>query len=475
VTEVRPEIEPLLADLKSDKQLPRGAEEAVRRAIAESPYLNNLLANAAKEGQVERIAISYGHHNGGHFQDATKDSPPTIFVSASNFKRFRHAELVDRLTEVLGHETMHGVLSDERGKALAEFKNTYADELEAAHASRSGTVNLTEPVRKFLEKGRQDEALSEVSGLRAMDSRLRHLHPSLGDGELESLLAERSLSRCIRTDGDSRALAQGVSYEALSNRPDGTSVQLTKGVEQCFYDGKGSLGRFGDSDYRNYYGTYPLSVIGSGHAYLTEVRKAPDIRIDLHELGLDPKQLERNGLNFGGAKELAVADYGKNGLGWVQLRNTGSASVTAPPIAEVPERAATTSALSTSDQTLLDQIGSKVGQLDQANGRTFDETSERMSASLLAAAKDAGITQADHVVLSKQTATSPAAQNIFVVQGDLADPAALRIHLATADAAQRPVQESMSQVEAIGQRQVREQAADMQRTQDQQRVSAPSL
>lgn len=33
-------IEPLLADLRSDEHLPHGAEEAVRRAIAESPYLN---------------------------------------------------------------------------------------------------------------------------------------------------------------------------------------------------------------------------------------------------------------------------------------------------------------------------------------------------------------------------------------------------------------------------------------------------
>ncbi|WP_313206889.1 XVIPCD domain-containing protein [Stenotrophomonas sp.] len=125
---------------------------------------------------------------------------------------------------------------------------------------------------------------------------------------------------------------------------------------------------------------------------------------------------------------------------------------------------------------MLDQIRGKVESLDKANGRSFDETSERVSASLLAAAKNAGITQADHVVLSKQTPNSPAAQNIFVVQGDMSDPAALRTHMVTAEAAQRSVQDSMSQVEAIGQRQAREQPTEMQRSQEQQqRASQPSL
>ncbi|MEN5274033.1 hypothetical protein [Stenotrophomonas lactitubi] len=34
----------------------------------------------------------------------------------------------------------------------------------------------------------------------------------------------------------------------------------------------------------------------------------------------------------------------------------------------------------------------------------------------------------------------------------MSDPAALRTHLATADAAQQPVQENLKQVEAIGRR-----------------------
>lgn len=473
---IEPSIERLLAELGSDKNSPRGAEEAIRNAIAKSPYLNHLLANAIDDGKIGRLAISHGQHNGGHFQDATKDSPPTIFISASNFEDRKGDLLEERLTEVLGHETMHGVLSKERNDALSKFNSAYAEELTAAHDSRSESIDLTEPVRRILDSGRQHEALSEISGLRGLDSRLRNLNPSLNEIEAEKQLVEKSRSRCISDDGKHRALAEGVSYEALARRPNNEGVQLTKAVEQCFYDGKGTLGQHGDSDYRNYYGTYPLSVIGTGHSFLAEDRKAPAIRIDLKELGLDPKQLERNGLDLGSAKELAVGDFGKDGLGWVHLKNTGSASIASPPIVEPIQPPTAATALGAADQRLLGQIRSKVELLDKAHGRAFDETSERISASLLVAAKEAGISQADHVVLSKQTAHAPAAHTIFVIQGEISAPTAVRAHLPTTEAAQRSVQESMSRLESLGQRQPQEQALEMQRQQEQQqRGAVPSI
>jgi hypothetical protein len=74
----------------------------------------------------------------------------------------------------------------------------------------------------------------------------------------------------------------------------------------------------------------------------------------------------------------------------------------------------------------------------------------------------------DHVLLRERTKDLPAAQNIIVVQGDPKDPAKLRAHMPTAEAAQHPMQESFNQVEAINQRQVQEQSVEQQRTQEQQ-------
>lgn len=471
-------VEPLLSQLPQDPRLPKGAESIIRQAIVESPYLHALLGNAAGEKQIGAIRVSYGEHNGGHFETGQNGQPGTVYISATNFTQWSGNARLGLITEVLGHEGMHGVLTSYRQDALAEFNLAYGNAMTQAYRNFDERVDVTEPVRQYLDGGRREEAMAEISGLRALNSRNRNLSPDASEAELERQLAQDSTSRCIDRSGRAPQLAAGITYEDLTKGPYQDGPRLTPAVERCFYDGSGTLGRNGDSDYRNYYGTSPISSIAQGYEGLWRGRAPAEIRVDLHELGLDPRQLERNGLDLGNAKVFPIIDLGKEGYGRIELNNT--ADLTQRPRDKsdraVGDAAAAVPRLSPDDQALLNQIRSKVEILDKANGRTFDETSERMSASLLASAKDAGITRADHVVLSRQTANSPAAQNIFVVQGDMSDPAALRTHMATADAAQRPVQESLGQVEAIGQRQAHEQATEMQRTQEQQqRASSPSM
>ncbi|WP_340137205.1 XVIPCD domain-containing protein, partial [Xanthomonas citri] len=234
------------------------------------------------------------------------------------------------------------------------------------------------------------------------------------------------------------------------------------------------IGPHGDSDYRNYYGVNPISHIAQNYAHLAHDRQPPEVRIDLKSLGLDPRQLERNGLELGPAKTFNILDLGKDGYGMVQLRNAGTRGVSSPNLAapNEPGRALTPAEAGHPDHAMHQQIRSKVEQLDAANGRTFDATSERMTASLLTLAKDNGLTRVDHVLLSEKTRDSPAAQTLFVVQGDPKDPAMLRAHMPTADAAQRPVQESFTQLESVNQRLAQERTQDLaveqQRSQEQQ-------
>lgn len=469
-------IEPLLAGMSDDPRLPAGAEESIRQAIAGSPFLSRLIANAATNQQIGRIAISYGEKNAGHFQDGEDGKPGTIYLSASTFNLWVGNPRISVLTEILGHETMHGILTEHRAQALTQFSYSYRDAMDAAYRSRDETVDLTGPVRTYLDRARQEEAMAEVTGLRALSSRIAQENPTATPIEREHALIAESSSRCIDKAGDSRRFAPGLSYHALSERHPDTEEHLTKAVEKCFHDGKGSLGKHGDSDYRNYYGVAPISSVAQDYAHQAKGRQPPEVHIDLRELGLDPRQLERNGLHLGDAKVFPIVDFGKNGFGRIELNNTGS---TLEKSGSQPNRALagdSTTPLSPADQTLLDQIRDKVGELDKANGRHFDAASERMSASLLAAAKDAGLTRADHVLLSNQTPTLPAAHNLFVVQGDPANPASLRAHVPTAEAAQRPVQDSLDQVTAIGQRQAQEQTQDLQQTQErQQRAASPSL
>jgi len=95
------------------------------------------------------------------------------------------------------------------------------------------------------------------------------------------------------------------------------------------------------------------------------------------------------------------------------------------------------------DHRLLTQLNSKVAELDAANGRTFDATSERISASLLALAKQNNLSRVDHVLLSRRTEDNAAAENIFIVQGDRDDPAHLRASMPTEVAAKTAVDESL--------------------------------
>ncbi|WP_049457899.1 XVIPCD domain-containing protein [Stenotrophomonas maltophilia] len=101
------------------------------------------------------------------------------------------------------------------------------------------------------------------------------------------------------------------------------------------------------------------------------------------------------------------------------------------------------------DHALYQQIREGVEELDAKHGRSFDVTSERMTASLLVLAKDNDLSHVDHVLVSNATAMHPAGHTLFVVQGEASDPAHLRASMPTAEAAQTPVEESLLQFDSV--------------------------
>lgn len=102
------------------------------------------------------------------------------------------------------------------------------------------------------------------------------------------------------------------------------------------------------------------------------------------------------------------------------------------------------------DYALHQQIRQGVAALDEKHGRPFDAISENLTASLTVKAREQGLERADHVLLSNATASQPAGHNIFVVQGDPADPTHLRAGMPTAVAAQTPMVESLQQLAIVG-------------------------
>ncbi|CAE6730295.1 Smlt3024 family type IV secretion system effector [Xanthomonas arboricola] len=99
------------------------------------------------------------------------------------------------------------------------------------------------------------------------------------------------------------------------------------------------------------------------------------------------------------------------------------------------------------DYALLQQVRAGVNAIDAQAGRTPDENSERLIASVMTLARQNNLDRADHVVLSQQTTDSPAGRNVFVVQGELNNPAHLRAHMPTDVAVQTPVEQSLQRLE----------------------------
>lgn len=121
------------------------------------------------------------------------------------------------------------------------------------------------------------------------------------------------------------------------------------------------------------------------------------------------------------------------------------------------------------DHPLYEQIRGGVAALDAEYGRSFDATSERMTASLLVLAKDSDLQRVDHVLISTATARNPAGHTAFLVQGDLNDPLHTRASMPTMQAVQTPVEHSLQAYETASQQaQEREMSRALAQQNDQQ-------
>ncbi len=121
---------------------------------------------------------------------------------------------------------------------------------------------------------------------------------------------------------------------------------------------------------------------------------------------------------------------------------------------------------------LYRQVREQVEKLDQSLGRTYDDTSERLTSSLMVLAKENGMQRVDHVVLSNQVGDHRPGFNVFVVQGELDNPAHRRAVMPTEQAVTTPHEESLERLDVLLEHdRQQEQQANLQRQQDQERIN----
>lgn len=112
---------------------------------------------------------------------------------------------------------------------------------------------------------------------------------------------------------------------------------------------------------------------------------------------------------------------------------------------------ASPAALDEAPHPLLGQSRDAVRRLDESLGRTYDEASDRMAASLAHLAGKNGFDRIDHVVLSNATQTVQKGENAFVVQGGLTDATNRVAYMKTQDALATPAEQSLERLAQVAQ------------------------
>ena len=199
----------------------------------------------------------------------------------------------------------------------------------------------------------------------------------------------------------------------------------------------------------------------------------PQMTINLSHSKLTEKLMEENGINLGTNAQpqpyydssiqppaLHHFDHTATTHAHVPIAAREAESIDAPTLKTVEAESSRQHPNQPNhpDHALYRQIRTGVERLDSRSQHAWDESSERMTASLLVLAKQNGLERVDHIVLSEQRGSLQKGENVFLVQGQLADPAHTRAMMTTNDAMSTPEADSYRNLEALNQQKAQEQS-----------------
>ncbi|PPV08708.1 hypothetical protein XBLMG947_0237 [Xanthomonas bromi] len=256
------------------------------------------------------------------------------------------------------------------------------------------------------------------------------------------------------------------------------------------------IGHTGQSDYANHYGPW---VVGTAAIYERHYNKPKpgepeqQMILDMRRLGFKEDILERNGIDLGSnTRPMPYLDsstqppapglfqHSKNThlhISPITARELEQELRERDPQSPVPSAQLLPSDPGHADHSLYQQIKGGVQKLDTEHGREWDTSSQRMTDSLLALAKDEGLSRVNHVVLNNPTPQLAGGEKVFVVQGALNEPAHQRAHMPTVEAVQTPEAQSFDPLQATNQSQAqaREQQQALEQSQQAITQAGPSM
>ena len=390
---------------------------------------------------------------------------------------------------MLGHELQHGFNHAATVQAYRDFHS----EANRVAQSQSNAHDYTAATDKLINANRRDEAGAEIAGWNAIVSAVRRTNPNPTLTDIYNQEPGRMRDFIDRV-GSHPSYTYTLRHNLILN-PDLTLGATPSNIEamgQNFFDKtpvNTQLGKHGNSDYANYYGAYAVGVavqVERRHNPPIQGGAMPQMTINLSHSRLTEKLMEKNGINLGtNAQPQPYYDSSLQPPALHHFDHTATTHAHVPIAAQEAESRDApllkTSEVESSRQhpnqpnhpnhALYRQIRTGVEQLDSRDHHAWDESSERMTASLLVLAKQNGLERVDHVVLSEQRGNLQKGENVFLVQGQLADPAHTRAVMKTNDAMSTPEADSYRNLEALNQQKAQEQTQQpaMEQQQDAQR------
>lgn len=445
----------------------------IAKTLASSPKLNRELTDVMRTGDVMRLGyVAENLSASGSYSSPDR----TLKLNSRILERPALRQTIDSLAYVMGHEVSHAMQRTDAFATSARL-NQQAWELAQSDLRKRDYTSI---VADYLQSDRRQETLAELNGMNTLADRIR----AGGKPVTHAAFAERAResSACVR--GTPPTLDPRVRLD-LSTGTFPVDPANLDAVATCFYDAAREKGE----DYRYEAAAHAISVIAQKEfqaRWQDPGRTHTGVELDFKALGLDPHTLRMQTFDLGPRRDgpFYLVDTSSQPRQIIEIHHPKqereqSKHLHAPAAAQGPAREPAQEPAQPAehhprhpghpDHRLYRQASEGVAALDRAAGKAWDAGSERLAASLLVLAKENGLQRIDHVVLSQAGPGLRPGENVFVVQGELHDPAHLRAHMKTEQALAAPVEASLQRLEAVNQR------ISEQQREAQQQALAPVL
>lgn len=302
-------LEAMLKDFEARTQSDTNKPgENLRHVLDNSPDLKERVLESVDKGQLKKFELLPANaHAGGSYDPTHKVmNLPQDKLDVAGKDKAAMAELIF----VTGHEIQHSLNSSAYVK---DAEKKFTDDAWKI-ANGPGPHDYTAAIKDKLQVNRKDEAEANLGGFNALASQVQKDKPG---ATLEDIYKANPfrMNDFIDVSGSRGHQTYTMKPDlVLDQGKDGKPImhitatpQNVEAMGKHYFDkspAEARLGTNGNQDYKHYYGEGALGVVDAYEKAVTDHYKAanpsytgPEVRVNLHELGLD-KNLLNPGLHY---------------------------------------------------------------------------------------------------------------------------------------------------------------------------------